>query len=136
MLNPSGNVYAKLIKGFFTNAIMEGDHINYWVQQKEFIIARDSIQEFFEVRPPSQQISIQYDDRLDSLKPMVELFGGFLRKRSMNTILFNAKMRKLVYVMIHNLYLVTNLTTLSGPRTIFLYDLFTHKEFDICRHIY
>ena len=29
-----------------------------------------------------------------------------------------------------------NLTTLSRPRTIFLYDLFTHKEIDICGHIY
>ena len=38
--------------------------------------------------------------------------------------------------MIHNLYPVTNLTTLSAPRTIFLYDLFTHKEIDICGHIF
>ena len=38
--------------------------------------------------------------------------------------------------MIHNLYPVTNLTTLSALRTIFLYDLFTHKEIDICGHIF
>ena len=44
-------------------------------------------------------------------------------------------MRTLAYVMIHNLYPVINLTTLSAPRTIFLYDLFTHKEIDICGHI-
>ena len=35
--------------------------------------------------------------------------------------------------MIFNLYLVKNL---SGLRTIFLFDLFTHKELDICGHIY
>ena len=45
-------------------------------------------------------------------------------------------MRALAYVMIHNLYLVTNLTTLSAGRTIFLYDLFTYKEIDICGHIF
>ena len=39
-------------------------------------------------------------------------------------------------MMIHNLYPVTNLTTLFAPRTIFLYDLFTHKEIDICGHIF
>ena len=44
-------------------------------------------------------------------------------------------MRTLAYVMIYNLYLVTNLTTLSAPRTMFLYDLFIHKEIDICGHI-
>ena len=67
---------------------------------------------------------------------MAELLGGSLKKKSMNTIPFNAEMRTLAYVMIHNLYPMTNLTTLSGSRTIFLYDLYTHKEIDICRHIY
>ena len=38
--------------------------------------------------------------------------------------------------MIFNLYPVKNLTTLSAPRTIFLYDLFTHKEIDISGHIF
>ena len=67
---------------------------------------------------------------------MVELLGGSLKKKSMNTILFNTEMRTLAYVMIHNLYPITNLTTLSRPRTIFLYDLYTHKEIDICGHKY
>ena len=67
---------------------------------------------------------------------MAELLGGSLKKKPMNVIPFNAKMRTLAYVMIHNLYPMMNLTTLSGPRTIFLYDLFTHKEIDICSHIY
>ena len=136
LLNPSENVYVKLIREFFTNATVEGDHINCWVQKNEFIITRDSIQEFLEVRPPSQQISIQYDDRLDSLEPMAELLNGSLQKKSMNTIPFNAEMRTLAYVMIHTLCPMTNLTTLSGPRTIFLYDLFTHKEIDVCGYIY
>ena len=39
-------------------------------------------------------------------------------------------------MMIHNIYPITNLTTLSAPRTRFLYDLFTHKEIDICGHIF
>ena len=78
LLNPSENVYVKLIREFFANATVEGDHINCWVRKNEFIITRDSIQEFLEVRPPSQQISIQYDDRLDSLEPMAELLSGSL----------------------------------------------------------
>ena len=136
LLNPSRNVYAELIKEFFANATVDGDHINGWVRQKEFIITSDSIQEFLEVHPPFQPISIQYDDKLDSLEPMAELLGGSLKKKSMNTIPFNGEMRTLAYVMIHNLYPVTNLTTLFAPRTIFLYDLYTHKEIDICGHIF
>ena len=67
---------------------------------------------------------------------MVLTLGGTLRKTSMNTIPFSSEMRTLAHVMIHNLYPVTNLTTLSAPRTIFFYDLFTHKEIDICGHIF
>ena len=62
---------------------------------------------------------------------MVRILGGSPKKNSMNTIPFSLEMRTLTYVMIHNLYPVTNLTTLSAPRTMFLYDLFTHKEIDI-----
>ena len=64
------------------------------------------------------------------------ILGGTLKKSSMNTIPFSLEMRTLAYVMIHNLYPITNLTMLSAPRTIFLYDLFTHKEIDICGHIF
>ena len=113
LLNPGDNVYKEIIREFFSNATVDGDHINCWVRHKEFVIKRESIQEFLEVRPPSQPIAIKYDDRLDSLEPMVELFHGSLKKKSMNTIPFNAEMRTLAYVMIHNLCLATNLTTLS-----------------------
>ena len=129
-------MYSEIIKEFFSNASVEGDHINCWVRHKEFVITRESIQEFLEVHPPSQPITMQYDDHLESIEEMVTILGGILKKSSMNTIPFNPEMRTLVYVMIHNLYPVTNLTTLSASRTIFLYDLFTHKVIDIYGHIF
>ena len=67
---------------------------------------------------------------------MVQILCGTPEKSSMNTIPFSPEMRTLAYVMIHNLYPVTNLTTLSPPRTMSLYDLFTYKEIDICGHIF
>uniref|UniRef100_A0A7N2KVI8 Uncharacterized protein n=1 Tax=Quercus lobata TaxID=97700 RepID=A0A7N2KVI8_QUELO len=70
------------------------------------------------------------------LEEMVQILGGTPKKSSMNTIPFSPEMRTLAYVMIHNLYPVTNLTTLSAPRTMLLYDLFTHKEIDVCEHIF
>ena len=136
LLNLVGVVYSEIIREFFSNATVEGDHIDFWVRHKEFVITKDSIQEFLEIRPPSQLISVQYEDRLGSTKEMVEILGGTSKKSSMNTIPFSPEMRALAYVMIHNLYPVTNLTTLSAPRTKFLYDLFTHKEIDICGHIF
>ena len=73
---------------------------------------------------------------MDSLVPIVEILGGDLTKKALNTISFTPKMRILAYIMLYNLYLVKNLTTLSRPRAIFLLDLFTHKEINIFSHIY
>ena len=106
------------------------------MRHKEIVITRESIQEFLEIHPPSQPITVQYEDRLDSIEEIVLTLGGTLKKTSMNTIPFSLEMRNLAHVMIHNLYPVTNLTTLSTPRTIFLYNLFTHKEIDICGHTF
>ena len=46
---------------------MNEDRIECWVRHKEFVITRDSIQEYLEIRPPSQPISVQYEDRLGSI---------------------------------------------------------------------
>ena len=97
---------------------------------------RESIQEVLEVCPPSQHISIQYDDRLDSLEPIAELLGGDLKKKVLNIVPFTLEMRTLAYIMLHNLYLVKNLIALSRPRVVFLCDLFTHKKIDKCSYIY
>ena len=66
----------------------------------------------------------------------MEVLGGQLKEKALHTIEFTTKMRVLAYIMILNLYPMKNLTTLSTPMTIFLYDLFTHKEIGICDHIY
>ena len=66
----------------------------------------------------------------------MEILGGDLKKKVVNTIPFTPKIRTLAYIMIFNFYLVKNLTTLLGPKAIFLLDLFTHKEINIFSHIY
>ena len=120
LLNPVGNVYSKIIREFFSNAEVEENKIVCWVRHKEFEITRDSIQDLLEIRPPSQPMSVQYDERLGSITEMISTLGGVPKKSSMDTLKFSPEMRTLSYVMIHNLYPVTNLTTLSAPRTKFL----------------
>ena len=80
LLNPIGVMYSEIIKEFFSNASVEGDNINCWVRHKEFVITRDSIQEFLEVRPPSHLIMVQYEDRLESTEEMVRILVVLLRK--------------------------------------------------------
>ena len=70
---------------------MEGERINCWLRGREFYVTREFIQELLEVHPPTQQSYIHYDDRLDSLVPSVEILGGDLKKKALNTISFTPK---------------------------------------------
>ena len=115
---------------------MEGNHINCWLRGREFSISRELIQEILEIHPTTPHTSLQYDERREKLEPLMEFLGGRLNKKALHTITFTSKMRTLVYIMIFNLYPEKNLRNLSALRTIFLFDLFTHKEIDICNHIY
>ena len=54
----SGNVYLEIIKEFFSNASVDKDHLNCRVRHKEFLITRESIQDYLEVCPPSQPITV------------------------------------------------------------------------------
>ena len=134
LLNPVGKVYPKIVIEFFANAFVGGERINCWLRGRAFSVTRESIQEILEVYPTTKKSYIHYDDRLDSLVPIMEVLGGDLKKKALNTIPFTPEMRTLAYIMLYNLYSVKNLTTLFGPRASFLLDLFTHKEIDICSH--
>ena len=48
-------------------------------------------------------MTVQYDDRLESIEEMVKILGGTPTKKSMNVIPFRPEMRALTYVMIQNL---------------------------------
>ena len=58
LLNPVKVVYSKIIREFFSNATIDGDRIKCWVRHKEFVITREIIQDFLEVRPTSQPIAM------------------------------------------------------------------------------
>ena len=106
-----GDVFKDIIREFFTNAIVEGDHINYWLRGREFSISRESIQDVLEIWPMTPNTSLQYDERKEKLEPFVELLGGQLKKKALHTNTFTPEMLALAYIMIFNLYLVKNLTT-------------------------
>ena len=56
------------------------------MRHKEFVITRESIQDFLEVRPPSQPITVQYEDRLDSTKEMIRILSGTPNKLNVQIV--------------------------------------------------
>ena len=131
-----GNVHAEIIREFFFNAVVEGGRISCWLRGRKFYVTKESIQEILEICSMTPYTSLQYDERREKLGPIVDILGGEINKKALHTIPFTPEMRTLAYIMIFNLYPVKNLTNLSAPRAIFLLDLYTYKEIDICSHIY
>ena len=58
LLNPMDDVFEDIIREFFVNAIVEGDHINCWLRGREFSISRESIQEVLEIRLTTPNTSL------------------------------------------------------------------------------
>ena len=116
-------VHHVLVREFFSNAIMEGDHVNCWVRRKEFTVSTMSIQNFLQIRPVIPEFSLPYDKRTTSVSTIASNLGGEQKKQSLLTTNFSLAMRTLAYIMFFNLYPVRNLSTLSQPRALVLHDL-------------
>ena len=58
LLNPMVDMFEDIIREFFTNVIVEGDHINCWLKGRELSISRESIQEILEIRPMTPDTSL------------------------------------------------------------------------------
>ena len=54
LLNPVGVVYSKIIKEFFSNAVVDGDRVECWVKHKEFVITKEIIQDSSSISSLSQ----------------------------------------------------------------------------------
>ena len=135
LLTGSLDVHHILVWKFFSNAIMEGNHLNCWVKGKEFIVSAMSIQKFLQIRLVILESSLPYDKRTTPVLVIVPVLGGEQLKKCLLTTIFSLDMRTLEYIMLFNLFPVRNLTNLSQTRAFFLHDLF-QKDIDIYAHIY
>ena len=71
------------------------------------------IQELLKIFLMTSDTSLHFDERKDKLEPLVQILESQLKKKSLHTTNFSPDMRALAYIMIFNLYMVKNLTTLS-----------------------
>ena len=69
-------VHNILIQEFFSNALVEEDHLNCWVKGKEFSILTMSIQNLLQIRPVIPKSSLPYDKRKTLVSEVVSDLGG------------------------------------------------------------
>ena len=80
--------------------------------------------------------SLPYDKRRTPVSEVASNLRVTRKRQSLHSMSFSLAMRALAYIVLYNLYLVRNLTTLSQPRALFLHDFYMKKDIDSCAHIY
>ena len=132
--------YENLVKEFYANAIVEEEELKCWVKGKSFSVSVAYLAEIFDINRPMLKHSPVYDD----LCPDEELLKNGLEQdlefssngNSVSLSSLPPKLRVLTIVMFHNLYPLSSTGYMNLGRALFLHDLISDVEIDICAHIF
>nr|POE62001.1 hypothetical protein CFP56_38545 [Quercus suber] len=140
LLSNLDKAYGSLVKEFYANAIVEGEELKCWVKRKSFSISLAYLAEILHInRPMLKNLPIY-----DVLCPDEDLLRDALGKdlkflsngNSVSVSSLPPKLRVLTIIMFHNLYPLSSIGYMNLGRALFLHDLISDVEIDICAHIF
>ena len=119
---------------------MEGEELKCWVRKKSFSVSPAYLAEILHINWPLLQHSPVYDDLCPNKELLKESLGQDLEfsstGNSVNVSSLPPKLRVLTIVMFHNLYPLSSIGYMNLGRALFLHDLISDVEIDICAHIF
>lgn len=140
LLSDPDIVYEELVKEFYANAIVEGDELKCWVRQKSFFVSPTYLAEILHINRPIFRHSPVYDDLCPDEELLKQSLGQDLEfspnGKSISVSSLSPKLRVLTIVMFHNLYPLSSTGYMNLGRALFLHDLVSDEEIDICAHIF
>ena len=125
-----------LIREFYANASLKGEHIQCWVRGPSFTLDTEDIDAMLGLEEHDHEGFTPFKDRMLSLESMQLRISGHREGRSLNMTYFPLDSRCLAYIMMFNLYLVKKLSTINNARAIFLMELRENTYIDISAHLY
>ena len=130
--------YEELVKEFY--AFFDGDELRCWVRGKDFIATHSylaiilNINRLVFVKP-----SVHDELELD-LNMLQEALGENLEVspngKSINVSSLSPKLKLLTTIMFHNLYPLSSTGYINLGRALFLHNLITDEEIDVCSYIF
>ena len=132
--------YENMVKEFFANAISEGDELKCWVRGQHSIVTPYYLANILYINWPMFPKPLVYDNlNLDE-----EFLWDFLREnlefslngKSISVSSLSPELRVFTAIMFHNLYPLSSIGYMNLGRALFLHDLITDEEIDICSHIF
>ena len=133
-------MYEEMISDFYANAIYDGDELKCWVRGKDFTVTPSYLAIILRINWPVFQKSLLYDDLDPKADLLLEAFEENLEfspnGRSVSVSSLSPKLRLLTTIIFHNLHPLSSTGFMNLSRTLFLHDLITDEEINICSHIF
>ena len=134
------DAYENMVKEFYANAISERDGLKCWVRGKSFSMTPIYLAEILSINPPMFPKPLVYDD----LNPNEDLLRYALgdnlefspNGKSISVSSLSTELRMLTMIIFHHLYPLSSTRYMNLGRVLFLHDLITNEEIDICAHIF
>ena len=128
------------MKEFYANAIVEGEEINCWVRGKRFSVTPVYLADILHINQPILPIPPVYDELNLDEEVLQEALGANLEfssnGKSVSVASLSPELRLLTMIMFSNLYPLSSTSYISLNRALFLHDLITDVEIDVCSHIF
>ena len=122
------------------SSAVEGDEIKCWVRRKSFSVSPAYLTEILHINRSMFKYSLVYNDLCLDVELLRESLGQDLEfssnGNSVNVSSLPSKLRVLKIVMFHNLYPLSSTGYMNLGRALFLHDLISDLEIDICAHIF
>ena len=119
---------------------MEGEELKCWVRRKSFSVSLAYLAEILHINQPMLKNSPVYDDLCPDEELLRDALGQDLEfsshGNSVSVSFLPPKLRVLTIVMFQNLYPLSSTDYMNLGRDLFLHDLISDVEIDICAHIF
>ena len=128
------------MKEFYANVIVEGEEIKCCVRGKWFSVTPVYFADILHINKPILSIPPVYDELNPNEEVLWEALGANLEFSSTGTSISMAslslELRLLMMIMFSNLYPLSSTGYMNLGWAIFLHDLITDVEIDVCSHIF
>ena len=140
LLSTLEDAYENMVKEFYANAIVNGEEIKCWVRGKSFSVTPIYLAKILHINRPILPIPPVYDELNPDEEVLKKALGTNLEfstnRKSISVASLSLELRFLSTIMCHNLYLLLSTRYMNLGQALFLHDLITDEEIDICSHIF
>ena len=128
------------MKEFYANAIVKGEELKCWVRGKIFLVTPVYLVEILHINWPmftNPPVNDDLNPNEDLLRDALGRNLEFSQNGNLTSVSsLSPELRALTIIMFHNLYPLSSTGYMNLGRALFLHDLITDEEINICSHIF